>query len=117
MTSIEPKRLVNRSKDEKTLRSYLMSKGISAESELNATLNAIIQGEESDDWFVNRETRRKGIQLPRRRTFFAKMGLAYGAEGGNNLWILCIFKFRENWRSIWRLLAKKKEKWFGLTIY
>jgi len=74
LSSIDPKRYPNRSEDIEQLRVYLKNKGIIDETELNATMEAIIQKEGSVDWFINREIFRKGMLGPKEEDIFAKNG-------------------------------------------
>jgi hypothetical protein len=74
LSSIDPKRYPNKTEDEEQLRANLKNKGIIDESELNATVGAIIQKEGSVDWFINREISRKGMLGPKEAHIFAKNG-------------------------------------------
>lgn len=74
-SSITPKRFVDRTEDEKELRTYLKTANmIVKETELDATISAILQTLDSDDWFINREIFRKGMITLKEAEIFAKNG-------------------------------------------
>ena len=73
-SSIEPKRFTNRTKDEEKIISFLKEKREFSESELSATMKAVIQELDSDDWFVNREVHRKGMLTRKEAEIFEKNG-------------------------------------------
>ena len=73
-SSIEPKRFTNRNKDEEKIISFLKETREFSEAELNATMKAIIQEQDSDDWFINREVHRKGMLTRKEAEIFEKNG-------------------------------------------
>ena len=73
-SSINPKRLLDKRKDKKELELYLEYRGVINKEEKKATLDAIIQESDSDDWFINRNIIRKGMITEDEAKIFIKHG-------------------------------------------